>query len=54
MSKIDFAKETDMLLIILMCHIISSPLNILDGPQLKLKEWNMFQIFSYHLISICF
>ncbi len=20
----------------------------------KLKEWNMFQIFSYHLISICF
>ncbi len=19
-----------------------------------LKEWNMFQIFSYHLISICF
>ncbi len=21
---------------------------------INLKEWNMFQIFSYHLISICF
>ncbi len=25
-----------------------------DKLNLSLKEWNMFQIFSCHLISICF